>query len=499
MKVIKVAHFAIFAPHISGQYATVKDLILAERRVGLDAQFIDYGLNQKAECREGLMDGEITTTSLSWALDEADIIVRHSDVPSGVFDGKKRVLFALHGRPENSFRLEQYKIAPIISTIMKVAALNIYSGFFTFWPEFLYYWKSIISNTKVYCIPSPVNLDEFKIPGKKHDFGKHAGDPNIIIADRWREDNSPFNLVYAAKYFKENFSKNAKLHLYGIPTKNTCINYLAPLQKMGLIGQTCGLVSNLTEVYRSADVLLTPNIIATRIVRETMASGLPIVAPHGCRHTSYRAEPRDIKSFAEAIGRCLQDAGHELSLKLRKQAEKKFNLDNVGRAMKKLCDKVMSEPPKPRPKLKWNAMSITPDDWQMIKDAIELYNINSVVEFGSGVSTKLLSEMDVDVLSFETSMEQIESSSRATPNAVIRPWDGKSIPKIDGDMAFIDGPHGGKNREPSYRAVAESEIPLVFCHDNHRPEDRQWIDKYFKSWDVLEESKTLIALRRAVC
>ena len=31
------------APHNTGQYATIKDLILAERRVGLDAQFIDFG------------------------------------------------------------------------------------------------------------------------------------------------------------------------------------------------------------------------------------------------------------------------------------------------------------------------------------------------------------------------------------------------------------------------------------------------------------------------
>jgi len=491
---MKIAHFAIFAPHASGQYATVKDLILAERRVGIDAQFIDFGFNQKVECREGLVDGDITTSPLAWALDKADIIIRHSVVPDNVFDGKKRVLFAMHGRPENSFRLEQYKIAPVISTLIQAAKGGNYSGFFTFWPEFVYYWSSLMPDVKVYCVPSPINLDEFKIAGKKHNFGKHWGDPNIVIADRWREDNTPFNIVYAANYFKQNFCPTAKVHIYGVPTKNTCINYLSPLQTSGLIGQTYGIVLNLTDIFRSADILLTPNIISTRIIREAMASGLPIVAPHGCQYTPYTAEPRNIKGFARAINDCYQNLGPKESLRLREQAEHEFGFDVVGNAMKELCEKIMSEAPKPRQV--FNAMSITSEDWDIIKTIVGSHGVKQVVEFGSGVSTQLFREVGVNVLSFETNMEQIEVSEKLAPGAVIRPWDGKSIPVIEGDMAFIDGPHRGVNREPSYRAVAESKVRLVICHDSHRAEDRQWINNYFSSWTILEEGKYLIVLLR---
>jgi len=492
---MKIAHFAIFAPHSTGMHATVKDLILAERRVGIDAQFIDYGLNQKAECREGLVDGDIHTVPLAWA-NEADIVVRHSDVPSSVFDGKKRVLFALHGRPENSFRLEQYKKTPIISTIMKAAKSGVYSGFITFWPEFVYYWSSLIS-AKVYYVPSPINLDEFSPSGKRHNFGKYWGDPNIVIADMWREDTTPFNLMYAANYFKENFCNTARVHIYGIPTKNSCVNYLGPLQGSGLVGQTCGIVNNLSEIFRSADILLTPNIISTRIIREAMASGLPIVAPNGCRFTPYTEEPRNIKAFARAINDCYGNLGPKESLRLREQALDEFGLDVVGNSMKELLEKVMAEPPKG--KVQWNAMSITSDDWDIIKEVVESNNIKNVVEFGSGISTELFDESGVKVVSFETSMTQVEASIKAIPRADIRPWNGKSIPTIEGDMVLIDGPHGGKNREPSYKAVAESNIPLVICHDSHRPEDRQWVDKYFSSWDVLKEGKTLIVLRRSIC
>ena len=489
---LRLAHFAVFSPHSTGQYATVKDLILAERRVGIDAQFIDYGLNQKAECREGLVDGDICTVPLAWA-NEADIVVRHSDVPLSVFDGKKRVLFALHGRPENSFRLEQYKKSPIISTIMKAAKSDLYNGFITFWPEFVYYWSSLI-NDKVHYVPSPINLDEYKPSGERHNFGKYWGDPNIVIADRWREDTTPFNIVFAANYFKENFCSTARVHIYGIPTGNTCMNFLAPFQRTGIVGQTCGIVDNLSEILRSADILLTPNTISTRIIREAMASGLPIVAPNGCKFTPYTAEPRDTKGFARAINDCHKNLGPKESLRLREQALNEFSLDVVGNAVKDLFEKVIGETPKKS--AQWNAMSITADDWEIIKEVVESHDIKTVTEFGSGVSTKLLDGLGVKVTSFETSMTQIEKSIQSVPGAKIIPWNGKSIHEISGDMAFIDGPHGGKNREPSYKTVVESNIPLVICHDSHRPEDRKWIDKYFSEWQVLKEGKLLIVLSR---
>ena len=156
----------------------------------------------------------------------------------------------------------------------------------------------------------------------------------------------------------------------------------------------------------------------------------------------------------------------------------------------------MAEKPKPKIGPQWNAMSITSNCWIAMKMIVDSYNIKNVVEFGSGISTQLFSEIGINVLSFETNMNQIEASTKLAPKAIVRPWDGRSIPKIDGDMAFIDGPYGGKNREPSYKAVAESNIPLVICHDSHRPEDRKWIDKYFGDWKILKEEKLLIVLEK---
>ena len=486
---MKIAHFTIFAPHASGQYETVKDLILSERSVGIDARFIDYGFKDKRETRDGLQDGEIVTHPVDWALDHADLIFCHSLIPNGI---SKPVILALHGRPENSFRLEFHKISPIISFVIAEAKKKKYQAYVTFWKEYLFYWSRILPGEKIFYIPSPIDLKTFSPQGTKYDFGENNGTPNIVIADMWREDTSPFNLIFAAKYFKEHFYGRAKLHIYGIPQNNSCINFLSPLKKSGLIGELRGIVGNLPDIYRAADMVITPNIIATRIVRESLASGTPIVAPVGCRFTDFQAEPRDYISFANAIKRCFKSPRNPGAL--RKRMIDEFNPEIVGNTVKHLSERIVGsfQPELPQ----WNAMSITQDDWEFIKEMIKIQNVKSIVEFGSGVSTQLFDSIGIKVDSFETMPEMIEKTKKMTPSAVLNLWDGKSIPQISGDMAFIDGPWHGENREPSYRVVAESSVPIVICHDIKRPEDRQWVEKYFKDWKTISGTNNLLALKR---
>ena len=68
-------------------------------------------------------------------------------------------------------------------------------------------------------------------------------------------------------------------------------------------------------------------------------------------------------------------------------------------------------------------------------------------------------------------------------------WDGKqAVDLAQYDMAFIDGPFGGVNREYSYKSIANSNIHLVACHDSNRKADKVWIDKYFDNWKKVCEN-----------
>ncbi|HDY87260.1 MAG TPA: hypothetical protein ENH82_03985 [bacterium] len=493
---LKMAHFGIQAPHSSGMYETIHDLILAERSVGIDAQLIDCGSDDKEQfkVREGLEDRGIKTMPLSWALD-ADVAIRHSVTPDEIYK-KMPVVLALHGRPESSFRLEYNDKMPVISGIMKAVKSGVYKDIFTFWPEHIYLWEQITGNGRINYIPAPVNLDEYTPVGEKHDFGKFKAGINLIIADIWREDIIPFNLIFAAQYFRDTYYKDTKLHIYGVSNvQKSCFNFLAGMQKNGVIGEVSGVVGFLPKIYRSANILLTPNTIATRIVREAMASGLPIVAPHGCRYTPFIAEPRDYKAFASAINDCYNSTNNGAErADIRQRAKRLFNFEIVGNAMKQLCEKVLAGHSGQR--ILWNAMSITEIDWTVLQNFIKEHNIKSIVEFGAGISTQLFDNLGIKIISFETEKRWADKIAKKAPNANIVLWDGKTDPEISGDLAFIDGPHHGENREPSYKAVFESNIPIVACHDVHRPEDMQWVQKYFADWKSIIGTNNLLILER---
>ena len=103
-------------------------------------------------------------------------------------------------------------------------------------------------------------------------------------------------------------------------------------------------IKGLEKYYRGADILITPNIIATRVVREALASGVSIVAPHGARYAQFHGEPRDIKEFGEAIENCWTKrlaGGDSYRHKLSKMAEDEFGMERVGQAMKRVCERIV--------------------------------------------------------------------------------------------------------------------------------------------------------------
>lgn len=487
---MKVAHFGVFAPYASGQFETVRDLISAEKLVGIDAGFIDYGHEGKPNSRVGLEDEGLETLPVEWATD-ADVLMRHSAVPQKLESLRTPVITALHGRPESSFNLEFYGGSAIISEILRVKDKPNHGGFLTFWEEHVPQWSAILGGGEVLYVPSPIDLSRYSPSSKKYDFGGNSGSPNIVIADTWtgRMDTTPFNVLMAAVLYRMEFNKDAKVHIYALPGKGS-MSFLRGLKELGILGDMRQRVKGLVHVFSSADILITPYIIATRLVREAMATRLRFVAGGGCKYTRYSADPRNIRSYAEAIRELWESA--EVLSDSRERVKHEFGLEVVGSKISSILKKVLHNHAGP----KWNAMSIVPKDWDLLKSTIEKYGVKNLVEFGAGVSTQLFDSIGVKVRSFETMSEVISETERRTSGVTFELWDGKAIPKISGNMAFIDGPHGGKNREPAYKAVAESSIPIVACHDVSRAEDRVWVDKYFKDWKVISELKNLQVLER---
>ena len=299
------------------------------------------------EIKVGVEDGEIKTQPLAWAY-EADLIVRHTAVPSTIESLGIPMIICLHGRPENTFILERQGRMPIFSFMEQLPYDLRYKAYIVFWEEYLPIWSMILPSEKLEYVPASVDMDEFNPEGPKFSFGDRAGAPNLLVTDMWREDVTPFNLLMAAAVFKQQYCHEAKVHVFGLPdTKEGPIAVLArTLEKTGVWGSAFTLHDKMADIYRAGDILLTPHVIATRIIREACASGLPIIADNGCPYTPFTANPRDLDGFAAMINKVwtkIQNGSIHNTLDSRQIAAENFSMKKAGEAMVRVFEKVLNK------------------------------------------------------------------------------------------------------------------------------------------------------------
>ncbi len=344
---MKVAHFAAYTPHAAGQYGTVRDLVLAEQAKGIDAGFVNCGLGKggKAVSKAISTNNGMQVHDDRWALD-ADIIVRHTCLTGRIEHSGKPIVMCLHGRPESSWMIEFLDVMQCFRLVITKAKEHNYVAGVTFWDEFLPIWKMYMPDFDLHYVPATVDTDFNNPEGKKHDFGKWSGSPNIVVADKFRHDISPFNVMMAAARFKDEMCPTAKLHCYGIPVDKGKGEFLAKgLKNNGCLGQAHSTVANLDEIFRSADMLITPHVIATRVIREALASGLPVVAGTGCKYTEFTADSRDVEGFAKEIKRCwdIINGNEKYRQEAREVAKREFNCGQAADGMIKVFEKVLSK------------------------------------------------------------------------------------------------------------------------------------------------------------
>lgn len=133
--------------------------------------------------------------------------------------------------------------------------------------------------------------------------------------------------------------------------------------------------------------------------------------------------------------------------------------------------------------------TITYTDWRLLWQFICERNVRKLVEFGPGLSTEILDRCGIRITSYETHPSILNRLIEKMPNVQFNLWDGKQVVNLNEyDMAFIDGPFGGENREYSYKSVANSNVRFVACHDSNRKVDKVWVNKYFGNWKKVCEN-----------
>lgn len=133
--------------------------------------------------------------------------------------------------------------------------------------------------------------------------------------------------------------------------------------------------------------------------------------------------------------------------------------------------------------LQFDSGSIHYQDWQFIERIIDEHKIKTVLEFGTGLSTLLMANKGIQVISFDTNEKWVAKIKAINPALDVRIWDGvnfdirKFLLTQKVDMAFVDGPSGGKMREHSVR-TASILAPMVVIHDAYGADEKIWQEKH---------------------
>jgi hypothetical protein len=86
---------------------------------------------------------------------------------------------------------------------------------------------------------------------------------------------------------------------------------------------------------------------------------------------------------------------------------------------------------------------LKPKRWGELKNVISSRKLTSVLEFGSGVSTLLFSNLGLKVFSLETDSEFLHFVRTLCPKARYFHWDNITmpfpLPKVPYDLSLVDG------------------------------------------------------------
>lgn len=145
-------------------------------------------------------------------------------------------------------------------------------------------------------------------------------------------------------------------------------------------------------------------------------------------------------------------------------------------------------------KLVFGHASISKEEFIIIENLIQKFNIQSVLEFGPGTSTAAFIKHDCAIVSIENNPKYIEENKQKYANyskiefvlnnqnqieQLVSKLSGKTF-----DLCFIDGPRADTDQYKMFSRIdsyilASQHAKYIICHDSNRPKDRNSINLVF--------------------
>lgn len=338
---MNIVHFAPFAPHGCGLYEAARDMIVADRIAGHDTLLVDVGATvggQHTPGEAGKSDKRgrslVETHPPGIALD-ADLIVAHTGVPDPWISGcQAPIVWMLHGRPQACFCPEQFGNGNSYSLMAMLAKWPRVKQMVTFWPYHRTFWLPIIPENKLAVLAAPpVDPQRFSVNGEKHDFAGMGGKVNVVLADSWREDVDLYEVTGGLIEFAKG-NTDVKFHFFGMENPLRCWEFLLNELKMyGALGQVCARWPGMDDVFRGADLIVSPHRITTRIIAEALSCGTPVMAAKGCEFATFTCDPADPIDVAKTLEGIIGGLEEDVVKERVASAASKFSLTRYNEAM----------------------------------------------------------------------------------------------------------------------------------------------------------------------
>ena len=358
---LRVAHWCLFAPHASGMYETVRELVTAENQIeGVLAGMCETpgpgaGKSAMERAAEGgrvdPMHPDFRTQDWGWGLKYPDIHVVHTTLFDRIGELEPKVFFS-HGTPEACLEndlmpnLKSDSYGPGIRYIERCDATIVTSK-----RQELLWSPYDHSGDKIHRVDKGIDLEWWRKTFVKQEL---PGEPSVLYGEIWRGIKHPFHILFAVnEIYKRN--PKVKLNAWGCNIKkpfwqklfeeSNFDNFLGPRGIKDIVDYP-------EHYYSRGDVLANPVIYGdvTRVGQEALACGCPNVAwdtdPFGDTHAYATAKAFDISDFAakiEEIYEDLLDDGEAVHKKAREIAETHFDINVEAKQVVEILRKTVGE------------------------------------------------------------------------------------------------------------------------------------------------------------
>jgi len=330
---MQIAHTLYYAPHQNGMYETTREIVAAERKVGIDARMVDPLSDLFVE------DRGAPYAPRAWMLG-ADIIVDHGgfgDMP----ETHPPMISMLHGTPEYVFRTCSDPRIDLWASSVFMATTPHVREVVTLSERYVPAWSLFTSRERISTIPPPVDLEYWSPNGEGFDFD--SATTNIVITDRWKPSKDAFELLIGFGLYAHDHP-HARLHLYAAPdpVPDRLQSLLDALDARKALGMVRGDVdaTTLRGVYQSADLVLTSDCGTARTIREAMACGCPVLADTNDKVPS--CNMHDPTAIAAGIEAVLGHAGPaERRRTARLAAERLFDPTKTVEGLQRLYRRIL--------------------------------------------------------------------------------------------------------------------------------------------------------------